>query len=138
MFLLVGEQTKTTRRVVRGRQVLNALGHVLTSGVYVTDVVTWRTLANVEPRGNNLAEFTNRWYRVLAAIRVRLDQYSLVEVMTKKLPKFSVLAKDMEYVDALPVNLEDQSCQWLMVRIQKHIAKHKEIELQRELENGKG
>ena len=70
MFLLIDEQMKATSRVARGRQVLNALWHDLTSDVYVTTVVTWQTVASVELSGNNLSEFSNRWYKVLKETRV--------------------------------------------------------------------
>ena len=90
-------------------------------------LVTWPTLANVELTGNSSSDLPNRWHNVLSTVRTRPDQYSLVEMMTKQLRKSSVLAKDVEYFDALPVNHEDNTYQWVIVQIQKHIAKYKDM-----------
>ena len=65
MFLLIDEQMGATGKAARGRQVLNALWHDLTFGIYVTIVVTWQTLAGVQLSGNNLTDFSHRWYKVL-------------------------------------------------------------------------
>ena len=56
MFLFIEDQTKRTGRVARGRQVLNALWHDLTSCIYVTTIVTWQTLASDSLHGNNLSD----------------------------------------------------------------------------------
>ena len=79
-----------TGRVARGRHVLNALWYDLTSAVYVTIVVTWQTLASVELSGNNLPDFSNRWFKVLKEIRVRPDPDSLFEMLTKHIKKSCV------------------------------------------------
>ena len=73
MLLLMDEQRKAADGVARGRQVLNVLWHDLTSGIYVTTVVTWHTLASVELSGTNFSDFSNRWYKVLMFSNFGLD-----------------------------------------------------------------
>ena len=93
MFLLIDEQMNATGRVARGRHVLNASWHDLTSGIYVTTLVTWQTLASVELSGNKLSDFSNRWYKVLKEIRVGPDPNSLIEMLTKQMKKSDVVGK---------------------------------------------
>ena len=82
MFLLIDEQMGATGKDTRGRQVLNVLWHNLTSGIYITTVVTWQTLAGVQLSGNNLTDFNHRWYKVLKEIRVRPDDDSLIGMLS--------------------------------------------------------
>ena len=49
--------------------------------------------------------------------------------------KSFVLADDMTYFENLPINHRDNTYAWLMSIMQKHIHKHHEKALQRELEN---
>ena len=130
-LLLVDEQIGATGKIARGRQVLNVLWHDLTSGIYITTVVTWQTLAGVQLSGNNLTDFNHRWYKVLKEIRVRPDDDSLVERLMLQLEKSYVLTDDMKYVDNLPVNRQDKTYTWLMSIMQKHTHKHQEKNLQR-------
>ena len=94
--MLIDEQMGAAGKVARGRQVLNALWHDRTSGLFVTTVVTWQTLAGVQLSGNKLADICHRWYKVLKSIRVRPDPDSFIEMLTTQLKKSIVLAKDME------------------------------------------
>ena len=73
IWLLIDEHMGATGKVARGRQVLNVLWHNLTSGVYITTVVTWQTLAGVQLNGSNSTDFNHRWYKVLKEIRTRPD-----------------------------------------------------------------
>ena len=138
MFLLIDEHMETTGKVARGRQVLNALWHNLTSGIYTTTVVTWQTLAGVQLVGNNLTDFNHRWYKALKEIRFRPDDLSLVEMLVSQLRKSPVLADSMTYFENLPINHRDRTYPWLLSMMQKHIHKHHEKGLQRELESCKG
>ena len=95
MFLLIEEQMQATGRAARGRQVLNALWHDLTAGIYVTIVITWQTVASVELSGNNLSDFSNRWSNVLKEMRLRPDPDSLIEMLIQQMKKSFVWAKDM-------------------------------------------
>ena len=126
MFLLIDELMGATGKVARGRQVLNTLWHDFSSGIYVTTVVTCQTLGGVQLSGNNLTDFNHRWYKVLKEIKVKPDDDSLIEMLTTQLKKSSVLTKDMEYFENLPVNHPDRTYKWLMSMVQKHIHKHKD------------
>ena len=127
MFLFSEDQMRRTGRVARGRQILDALWHDFTSGIYVTTVVTWQTLGSVSLHGNNLSDVSFRWYKVLAEVRVRPDVDSSTEMVAAQMRESSDLAQDIEYFDRVPVNHSDNTYEWLMVQIQKHIAKHKEL-----------
>ena len=102
MCLLIDEQMETTGTVAIGRQVLNVLWHNLTSGIYITTVVTWQTLAGVQLNGNNLTDFNHSWYKVFKENRTRPDDESLVEMLVSQLKKSSVLADDMKYFENDP------------------------------------
>ena len=130
MFLLIDEQMGATGKVARGRQVLNTLWHDLTSGIYITIVVTWQTLGGVQLSGNNLTDFNHRRYKVLKEIRI--------DILITQLEMSSVLTDDMKCFGHLPVNHLDRTYTWSMSMMQKHIHKHTEKNLQREPENCKG
>ena len=88
--------------------------------------------------GNNLTDFDHSWYNVIKEIRVRPDDDSRVEMLTTQMKKSSVLTDDMTYFENLPVNHQDKTYIWLTSMMQKHIHKHKEKNLQREVEHRKG
>ena len=71
MLLPIDDQRKKAGRVTRGRHVLNALWHDLTSGIYVATVIARQTLASVELSGDHLSDLSFRWCKMLAAARVR-------------------------------------------------------------------
>ena len=101
-------------------------------------MVTWQTLAGVQLIGNKLSDFNHRWYKVLREIRTRHDDLSLVEMLVSQLKKSFVLADDMKYFENLTINHQDRPYPWLLSIMQKHIRKHHEKALQRELESCKG
>ena len=59
----------------------------------MTTVVSWQTLASVELSGNNVADFSSRWYNVLKEIRVRADPESLIEMQIQNMKTSFVFGK---------------------------------------------
>ena len=122
---------KELQTLSRGRQVLNFIIQELEMQMYHTPAFNVMTLAKVHMRGNNLAEFNNKWFAVLEQLDRPLDEDSMRDMYLEQLKKAPCLKDDLKWFESLPRGHNLRCYRWLVALTERHINKYKEDKLAR-------